>query len=208
MNVIFDFDGTLVDSFHCVMEKTNLLADEYQFRKIEEHEREAMRDLSSIEVIQSLKIPFYQIPKLIYQMRKLLRREIPQLAVVSGIRETLERLHQAECTLGILTSNSVENVTSWLLQNKLRPLFSFIHCESRYFSKKYLLKKTLKKYKLDRERTFYIGDETRDLEAAHKNSIKSIAVTWGYNSEKALLQYQPTWLAKTPEELCDIILIK
>ena len=89
---------------------------------------------------------------------------------------------------------------------QIHHFFNFIHDESNHFSKRYLLKKTLKKYKIDKSKVFYIGDETRDIEAAKRNNIQSIAVTWGYNSEKVLLKHLPTYLAKQPEYLLAICL--
>lgn len=204
MYLIFDFDGTLVNSFHCVIEKTILLSKEFNFRKIEEHETEGLRELSSKDLIKFLKIPFYKLPKLIYHMRKQLQHEMKNLNPVVNIYPVLEQLHNAHFSLGILTSNSIENVSMWLDLHQMQHFFNFIHVESHYFAKKYLLKKTIKKYQLDKSQTYYIGDETRDIDAANKNAIKSIAVTWGYHSEKTLLQFQPSYVAKNPEDLLTI----
>lgn len=204
MYLLFDFDGTLVDSFQCVIEKTNLLAERFNFRKIQEHEFELLRSLPSKEIIQFLNIPYYKIPSLIYHIRKLLHDEMPKITPIDKMSEILEKFYHAQFSLGILTSNSLENVIKWLETHQMRHFFKFIHTESSYFSKRYLLKKTLKKYNIDHNKTFYICDETRDIEAAQKNNIKSIAVTWGYNSEKTLLQYQPTYLVQKPDELLKI----
>ncbi|HSW93679.1 MAG TPA: HAD hydrolase-like protein [Gammaproteobacteria bacterium] len=204
MYLLFDFDGTLVDSFNCVVEKTILLSQEFNFRKIEQHEVEGLRDLSSSEIVRFLKVPVYQIPKLIYHMRKHLYHEMKNLSPVENICPVLEKLAGAHFSMGILTSNSVENVSMWLDLHKMSHFFEFIHTESRYFSKKYLLKKTIKKYKIDKSQAFYIGDETRDMDAAGKNGIQSVAVTWGYNSEKTLLQCQPLFVARNPGNLLTI----
>lgn len=201
MYLLFDFDGTLVNSFNCVMKKAMLLAEEFPFRKIQEQEIEGLRDLSSTEIIKFLKVPIYKIPILISKMRKHLHHEMPTLTPVAGIQSILEQLYDAKFTLGILTSNSIENVETWLDINNLRHFFAFIHTESNYFSKKYLIKKTLVKYQIDRSQAVYIGDETRDIDAAKKNNIISIAVTWGYNSEKAILKYEPSFVAKTPDDI-------
>ena len=64
-----------------------------------------------------------------------------------------------------------------------------------------LLKRIIKKYKIDKSQTYYIGDETRDIDAAKKNGVKSIAVTWGYNSEQVLLKYKPSFIAQKPEDI-------
>lgn len=201
MHLIFDFDGTLVDSFQCVMQKTILLADEFNFRKIKEEEIEGLRNLTSKEVIKHLQIPIYKIPSLILKMRAHLFEEMKTLNPVAGMPKILKELHAAGFTMGILTSNSEENARLWLAQHQLDNFFKFIRIESKYFSKKTVLKKTLRSFKIDPAQTFYICDETRDVEAAHKNHVKSIAVTWGYNSEKTLKQCEPTHVARKPAEL-------
>lgn len=201
MYLLFDFDGTLVNSFNCVMKKAMLLADEFSFRKIQEQQIESLRDLSSTEVIKFLNVPIYKIPILISKMRKHLHHEMPTLMPVTGIQTVLEKLYNEKFTIGILTSNSVENVETWLDINNMRHLFSFIHAESTYFSKKYLIKKTLAKYQIDKSKAVYIGDETRDIDAAKKNHIISVGVTWGYNSEKIILKYTPSFVAKSPADI-------
>ena len=206
MHLLFDFDGTLVNSFDCVMKKAMLLADEFSFRKIHQEEVVGLRDMSSTEIIKFFNIPFYKIPSLISQMKKHLHHEMATLTPVAGIQQLLEQLYNAKFTLGILTSNSVENVEKWLNINNMRYLFTFIHTESNYFSKQYLIKKTLKKYKIDKTKAIYIGDETRDIDAAKKNNISSVAVTWGYNSEKAILKYEPSFVAKAPEDILTFVL--
>ena len=134
-------------------------------------------------------------------MRSHLRHEIPTLKPIAGIPSLLEQLYDENNTLGIVTSNSLDNVEKWLEINQLRHVFDFIHTESRYFSKKRALKKILTKYHFEKSQTAYIGDETRDIDAAKKNNITSVAVTWGYNSEQALLKYQPVFVAKTPKDI-------
>ncbi len=201
MHLLFDFDGTLINSFDCVMAKAILLAEEHHYKKLHADEMEHLRDLSSGEIVRFLKIPMYKIPALIAQMRKHIYHQMPTLVPFDGIPELLEQLHNNKFTIGILTSNSTKNVTTWLHMNNMQQLISFIHTESNYFSKRYLIKKTLKKHNIERSNVVYIGDETRDIEAAAKNNIRSIGVTWGYNSETALLRYNPSFIARKPEDI-------
>ncbi len=201
MHLLFDFDGTLINSFSFVIEKANHLADEFHFKKIQDHEIESFRDLSSKELIQHLGIPLYKIPSLIHRMRQAVRHDIKNMPPTANIYQVLESLYQAKYTLGILTSNSKENVTTWLTHHHMQHFFRFIHTESSFFSKKHLLKKTLKSYHIDTASTCYIGDETRDIDAAKQNHIRSMAVTWGYNSEKALIKHEPTYLAHQAEDI-------
>lgn len=203
--LIFDFDGTLVDSFCCVIEKFNILANGFNFRKINLEEIDELRNLSSSELIKYLKIPIYKIPIVIYRVRKYLQKEMYKLLPFTGVPKVLQDLSDAGFSLGIITSNSEENVISWLDYHEIKQYFSFIHVESSYFGKKRLLKKVMKTNKIEQKHSFYIGDETRDIEAAKQCNMFSIAVTWGYNSEKILSQYYPHYIARVPADILKIV---
>ena len=51
----------------------------------------------------------------------------------------------------------------------------------------------------------YVCDETRDVQAARKAGLRSIAVTWGFNSRKALEKAGPDFIIDQPDELLGII---
>lgn len=205
MYLIFDFDGTLINSFSDATEKFNSIADEFNLRKINADETAALRDLNSKELINYLRIPLYKLPQIIYRARKNMRRDLLSLAPFTNLTKVLHDLYQAGHSLGIVTSNSAENVSDWLAHHNLSHIFSFLHSESSYFGKKRVLKKILKIHAIDKTKAYYFGDETRDIEAAKQNNIYSVAVTWGFNSENALLQYLPHFIAKKPEDILTII---
>jgi len=204
INLIFDFDGTLVDSFDAVIKKFNSLAEEFNFRYIQDNEISGLKDLTSKELIKYLKIPIYKIPQVLIRARALLRSEIASLPAFVNLQEVIKQLHAMDINLGILTSNSSENVAAWLKSNNMQHLFHFTHNESNYFGKKYILRKIIKTYKMKKSSTFYIGDETRDIEAAKACDINAIAVTWGFNSEKILAQHQPNFMARKPADILNI----
>lgn len=47
----------------------------------------------------------------------------------------------------------------------------------------------------------YVGDEDRDIIAAKKTMIRSIAVTWGYNSQKRLEAVGPDCIVNSPLQI-------
>lgn len=207
MHLIFDFDGTLVDSFHTALEKLNLLADKFNYRKVKFNEIDRLKNLTSREFIKHLEIPLYKIPKVLLAARKSIRSEMASLASFTNLPDILQQLFNAGYSLGILTSNSKENVAEWLEHQKLNHLFKFIHNESNFFGKKNILRKIIRQYKMDKTEVFYIGDETRDVEAAKDNDIYSVAVTWGFNSEKALVGFDPHYIVRKPEDILDIFTV-
>jgi phosphoglycolate phosphatase len=204
MYLIFDFDGTLVNSFCNVIDKFNLLADEFSFRKISSHEIEGLRNLNSRELIKFLRIPLYKLPKVIQKARNSIHAYMQTLSSFENLPQVLQKLCQAGVSLGILTSNSKENVLTWLQHHKLRDLFNFIHVESNFFGKKRILKKIMKRYQITEAEAFYVGDETRDIDAAKQSGMHAVAVTWGFNSEQTLLSYEPEFVARKSEDLLTI----
>lgn len=204
MYLIFDFDGTLVNSFCNVIDKFNILADEFNFRKISPEEVEGLRNLNSRELLKFLRIPLYKLPKVIQKARKFIHADIQALPSFENLPEVLRQLCKAGIFLGILTSNSKDNVLNWLQHHKLDALFTFVHMESNFFGKKRVLKKIMKKYQIDPSEAFYVGDETRDIDAAKQSGMQSVAVTWGFNSEQVLLSHEPDFLVKHPEELLEV----
>src|SRR3989344_3376861 len=167
MNLIFDFDGTICDNFDTVF----ILATEFLQKEgrtiISANE---VRRKGAKKLISESGIPKYKIPKLLLLARKKIAEQIPNLII------KLSKKHK----LGIITSNSVENVTTFLKNHKLLKYFSFIHSEIDLFGKGKKLKKVISRFSLLPEETIYIGDETRDIEAAKYAKIKSVAVIWGY----------------------------
>lgn len=205
MYFIFDFDGTLVDSFMASIEIYNLLAEKNNFNKIEHSKIEDVKNISAFDLIRTLNIPFYRLPTMLYHAQKNMSKSIHTLPPFFNIKEMLNTLHESGCKIGILTSNSKENVDLWLKLNGIASYFTFIHSERNLFGKDYALKKIFRTYNIDKDEAVYIGDEARDIEAAKKLNMKSIAVTWGFNTEQFLLKQNPDYIARTPQDIVSLI---
>lgn len=204
MYLIFDFDGTLIDSFLCIIDEFNLLATKFNFRQIKTTEIEQVRNLSSQELLKYLEIPIYKLPAILYLARKHLHKKMHLLNPCKDISTTLNRLIVAGFRLGIVTSNSQENVMAWLSQHDMDGWFDFVYASSSFFDKSSALRKAIKSECIEQNKTFYIGDETRDIVAAKECGIYSIAVTWGFNSQQVLANYFPDHFAHHPNDILSI----
>jgi phosphoglycolate phosphatase-like HAD superfamily hydrolase len=118
--------------------------------------------------------------------------------------ETLATLHENGERLAILTSNSQSNVDAFLSRHNL-PYFEFVSCSSKLFGKGREIRRILRKHKLAPADILYIGDETRDVEAAKETGLTMAAVTWGYNSAEILSAMEPDHLISTPQGLLTLL---
>ncbi len=200
-HLIFDFDGTLIDSFACVVKVFNDLALTHHFRQIKPEDVAMLKNTDSKTLMHHYQIPMYKIPVIIYQAAKQIRRDLLTLQPFAGIPQTISKLHEAGYQLSIVSSNSEKNVKTWLEHHHLTHLFHHIQHAPHYYGKSKTLKLILKQAQHTKEKTCYIGDETRDIEAAKQSGIECMAVTWGFHSETLLMQYQPQYLVYHPTEI-------
>lgn len=201
--IIFDFDGTIADSYLVTFRIYNRLAKKYKLKPIPHADIPILRTMKPFELLAYFKIPFHIIPFLLVEGRSLFKSYANDLQPIKGIPEILQQLSK-KYQLGILTSNNKENVTSFLKHHKLE-LFDFIHSEKNLFGKDKALIHLLEKHKLKKEKTIYVGDEVRDIESCQKIQIPIISVSWGFNEEGILSKHHPSYLVHHPKELLNIL---
>jgi phosphoglycolate phosphatase len=203
--IIFDFDGTIADSRNTLVEIANRLAVEFGYEPVEPEELFRLSNLSSRAIIKQSPLPPYKIPFLLRRVKKELNKEIASLKPFSGIEESLVQLKEYGYKLGIITSNLEDNVMAFLKNNNLSSLFEFVYSGTALFGKDKIINQLIRRNNLPVKQIIYVGDETRDIEAAKKSKVKVIAVAWGFNSASVLAKYKPDFLVTHPQELIQVI---
>lgn len=199
--LIFDFDGTIVDSFGITIEAYNKVAPEIGSLQILDNDFDLIRSLSANELMKRYKVRKSQLLKLALAVRTELKDKIIHARPHSGLSDVVRELKRSGTSLGIMTSNSKDNVVKFLEVYNLTNEFDFIYSGKNVLGKHRVLKNILKRHGLKKEEAMYVGDETRDIRAAKKAGISGVAVTWGFNSAEALKKEQPDFIAESPEDL-------
>ena len=202
--LIFDFDGTLADTLSAIIKLINGHAQEYQIKPLGEKDVESLRGMSNLDIIRKYHIPLMKLPSLILRTQKELHQKIDQVELFPGIRDLVLGLKRRMFRLGILTSNSRENVQK-LLRARDLDVFDFIHSESNFFGKTRALLHLLHKHGLGKDDVIYVGDEIRDIEACYHAQVAVIAVSWGFHRKALLRAKNPTFLVDSPVEIENIV---
>ncbi|WP_447506762.1 HAD family hydrolase [Acinetobacter oleivorans] len=188
--IIFDMDGTLVDSFSFFLGTLNQLAKKHKFKSVELHEVEQYKHLSPKEIMKEMNVSRWKLPWIAKDFIQLMKDRDEEIHLFEGMRNHLIELHKQGYTLAIITSNSKENCQN-VLGKELCELFSHIDGGSSIFGKAKRIKRVLNILNLNKEQAIYVGDQTTDGEAAHKAGIDFAAVGWGYTSAEKLKTIQP-----------------
>lgn len=201
-DIIFDFDGTIANTLPILIEVAEQLSITEMPLTIELVEE--LRGLPAQQILKRVGIPLRKVPALVTRGRKELIVRLAEAKPFKGMLEVIQELSKSS-NLYVMSSNSDQNIKQFFKTYGFDQYFQAIYGNVSLFGKTKGMKKIIKLENLDKSRVIYVGDETRDIEAAHKIKIKVASVTWGYNNKQILSKFKPDYMVSRPEELLQLI---
>jgi phosphoglycolate phosphatase len=201
---IFDFDGTLADSLSTLPALLNQAAAHFGFRQISDDEFIMLRGRGTRDLIGDLGVPLWKIPMIAAWMRRMAAEEAGALSLFPGTDAVLRRLHVAGIGLAVVSSNSQATIARGL-GSEIAALFGHYECGTAIFGKAAKFRKVLRRANLPGSSAIAIGDEARDIDAAHEAGIDAGAVTWGFATPELLRRHEPEILFDSMSEIGDKI---
>ena len=209
--VIFDLDGTLLDSIEDIASSMNKVLESLQLptHKIEDYKHfvgggvdilveNALSNQSKEikdEVIKRFKIEYDG---------KLHSKTLPY----DGIYELLDELKKLDINLAVLSNKPHEFTVSYVNHFFKNYNFKEIHGQKKDVPKKPDPKAALDIVKcLDSscENTYFIGDTKIDMQTAKSANMTAIGVLWGFRDEEELKEHGADFLVSHPLEILEII---
>lgn len=200
--IIFDFDGTIADSFDYV---ADFMASHAGRPPLNPEEKQALRGMSMTNMARRMGYNWFTGLILFLRGRRRVHRQIRHLDTFKGMPRLIRKLHREGHQLYILSSNSTRNVSKFLHQNRIHKHFLQIYGGVGMFSKAPALRQLLRDQNLEIDQAVYVGDELRDVESAKSIGMRAVAVTWGFASRSNLKAAKPEALADTPSQLLSIL---
>jgi phosphoglycolate phosphatase len=201
-HVIFDFDGTLVDSLPVVLEIAEEVSGGIDISKRDISE---LREMSAREIIKLSGVPYWRLPKLLIKGKAMLHGRLGELKTFPGINDVIKKLHKGGYILSVVSSNSEPNIRKVLQNENIEQYFSGVYGNVGIFSKARVFKVVFRNQGIAPGDAVYVGDEVRDIEAARKGGIPIISVTWGYNGPNIISTYSPDYTAHKSTDIASII---
>jgi len=196
--IIFDFDGTIADSFEVFVHAIEVVLKRKPFTTSDIKE---LRQYSMPEVMKRLNIKKWQLPMLVMKGRREVDRRMDDVTIFKDMPEVLKKLSENGCKLYIVSSHTPEGIETFLDKYHISQYFSGIYGNVSLLGKAKTLKKLQREHELTSNECVFVGDEVRDIQAARKAGMKCIAVSWGFNAPNALKAHHPTVLASSPADL-------
>ncbi len=194
--VAFDFDGTLADTAARSADILRRLAPELGLRVPDDWG--ALRNLPTRELLRTLGVRFWQVPRLVQRFRDEAALGAESVALFPGVAEVLAELAGAGRELAVVSSNRAETIRATLGASGVEAHFARIIGSRRLGGKARALRRLARR---GSGGLVYIGDELRDIAAARRAGVGAVAVAWGYHSADLLATARPDFVAATPHEL-------
>src|SRR6266849_5169657 len=202
--VLFDWDGTLIDSFHA---DTSAYLAMFQELGIDWGLEELEQNYSPnwYHVYRAAGLPRKSWEDADRLWRAHYEKHRPKL--ISGARRVLVRLGR-EHPLALVTSGDRDRVIRQLREFRLTQLFTARVCSGDTARKKphpEPLRLALRQMELDPSACVYVGDAPQDVEMARRAGVRAIGVLGPFPTEKRLRAARPEFLIGSIEELPDIL---
>ena len=182
---MFDFDGTLADSFGWFAATLREITPRYRLTPMDDAQLQALRGLDARTTMQRLGLPWWKLPLVTREMRRRMRGDIAGIVPFDGVDTLLASLKSQGVAIAIATSNSPGNVRNVLGELAVAHVDA-LEGDIPIFGKPARLRKMLKRFGCAPRDAVYIGDEIRDAQAAATLDMDFIGVGWGYTPPDAL----------------------
>ncbi len=202
--VIWDFDGTLADSLAAAVVIFNRLAHELGYKPLTDIA--TARTIGTRQFLKQHGISLWRLPRLVRKYHTAAALEADKLKLFPDLAPVLTHLANQGIRLGVLSSNTEDNIRRCLRTNHVEEAFVFVVGYPRFFGKGKALRRIVREENRAVEEVLYIGDEVRDIEAARKAGVTVAAVTWGFHAEQLLRASAPDHLVTAPGQLLEICL--
>jgi len=187
LNIIFDLDGTLIDSAPTILKGLERVVDLFGINPLLPLTQSLIGPPLK-ETIQSLigNDSAYDIEDLVTEFKSYYDEEgYKATRVYDGISELLKGLVESNCALYLATNKrflptqKIINHLGWA--NYFKHVYAIDKYSDKPFSDKTaMIACLLEEQKIHQNASIYVGDRREDWEAATANSLPTILVNWGY----------------------------
>ena len=208
--IIFDFDGTLIDSAPDLVDSINEMLKKLNLKEAPFEEAVKWIGNGSLKLVErALKYNGIEDNEFLEKAHRNFKEKYKhtnakKTVLYAGAKELLNELKDKN--LALITNKPDEYIKPILKKFDI-DVFDFILGGDFEYKKPspIPLLKALEYFNVNSDEAVMIGDSKNDILAAKNANIKSIAVTHGYNQGVDIKDYKPDFIVNSLKEIKDII---
>lgn len=212
--VVFDLDGTLLDTLVDLKNSVNFALVECSFKErtldeIREFVGNGIENLVRRAVPENINENDFRKCFEIFKAHYKIHSE-DFTKEYNGITEMLKALKQNGFLLAVV-SNKADFAVSTLCEKYFPDIFDCAFGEREGIKRKPCpdsVNEVVKLLDVKKENCYYVGDSEVDVKTAHNAELKCIACTWGFRSREVLEAENPEYIIDDVNEIFEIVGVK
>lgn len=203
--IVFDWDGTLMDSTSAIIASMQAAARDLGVTPPDKKSASYVIGLGLQDALQAAMpdLDPKHYPKMVERYRYHYLSQDHELTLFDGARAMLEDLTAQGYFLAVATGKSRVGLNRALATAGVMSLFDATRCADETFSKPHpaMLQELTRELGQDMGRTVMIGDTTHDLQMAGNAGAAAISVSYGAHPANELAAYSPMFGAESIADL-------
>ncbi|MDO8953690.1 MAG: HAD-IA family hydrolase [Gammaproteobacteria bacterium] len=207
--IVFDWDGTIVDSFSKIFACKQVLAKKYNLTAPSEA---IARKVQGMGFDKAMSLCFPSIDnetsaKIKQDFHETMQLKEYQAQLFDGIKEVLADLKASNIKLAIATSKARVELDKAIDFLGLTGIFDLICCGEEYKNKPdpAMLNHIMKKLGVTSEESLMLGDTITDIEFANNANMRIICLTFGAHTKETLQIKKPYAFIDNWKSLCHVL---
>ena len=203
--LVFDWDGTLMDSADAIVEAIQSACQDLRLPVPEADKARYIIGMGLADALAHIlpELGPAEHPRLAERYRHHFLLRDAQTRLFPGAAETIKELHEAGFLLGIATGKSRRGLARGLEATGLATYFHATRCADEGECKPHpgILTALMDKLRVTHARTLMIGDTSHDMAMAQSAQVARVGVGYGAHVREALLPYEPLACVDSMAEL-------
>lgn len=202
-HIVFDVDGTLIDTEYAVLTSLQQTILQLQNKKIDIKELSFALGIPGEKTLEQLGVQNTQLGNIIWN--KNFKNYFNSISVFDGIKNTILELKSKSLKLGIITSKNKEEFKNDFIPFDISKYFDYVICadDSIYHKPNPEPMNAYLEYTgAKKEDVLYIGDSIYDMECASAAGVDCALALWGCNSVQHI---KATYYLNQPYEIINLL---
>ncbi len=198
--IMFDFDGTLVNSEKVVNDALTLLIEKHNFSSVTPKQ---LKHKQAKTVFGKIRLLLFML-KIKKEFKELYGQNLNHIEFYDGINNVLMKIINGHQRVVILSSNDTKNIINFFsLHNVICDSITVLSTTG-LFGKHKTIQAFIKEQSIDASSILYIGDELRDVQACNKAGIDIAFANWGADADQDLSTLTVKCILKEPSDIIEI----
>ncbi len=203
--LIFDWDGTLMDSAGVIVDSIQRACEDIGLSAPSDRASRQIIGLGLTQALQALlpDLPADDYPRLVERYRHHYLGRDEQIPLFEGVASGIQQLHARGFQLAVATGKSQLGLSRALESSGLGPWFAATRCADQTHSKPHpaMVLELIDELDADPIHTLVIGDTSHDLLMASNAGVASLGVTYGAHEADDLHPHAPLALMNSFAEV-------